>query len=181
MVDGYIYVGGNPVNLADPTGEFAFVGAVAWYYARCVASCAAMSAVANQIGGLACDFLYEENCWLSCLNPLGKRRKGKRGKRGTPNCGLNSFPAGTVVETESGKKPIEEVKIGEKVLAFDEKSGTTSFQKVTDLIQGEKSYRLIEITLSSGKKIEATAEHPFYIKGKGWNPAGSLKVGQVAA
>ena len=31
----------------------------------------------------------------------------------------------------------------------------------------------------SGKKIEATAEHPFYIKGKGWNPAGSLKVGQV--
>ncbi len=47
------------------------------------------------------------------------------------------------------------------------------------MIQGEKSYRLIEITLSSGKKIEATAEHPFYIKGKGWNPAGSLKVGQV--
>ncbi len=35
------------------------------------------------------------------------------------------------------------------------------------------------MTLSSGKKIEATAEHPFYIKGKGWNPAGSLKVGQV--
>ncbi len=47
------------------------------------------------------------------------------------------------------------------------------------MIQGEKSYRLVEITLSSGKKIEATAEHPFYIKGKGWNPAGSLKVGQV--
>lgn len=41
-----------------------------------------------------------------------------------------------MVETESGKKPIEEVKIGEKVLAFDEKSGTTSFQPVTDLIQG---------------------------------------------
>ncbi len=38
---------------------------------------------------------------------------------------------------------------------------------------------MIEITLSSGNKIEATAEHPFYIKGKGWNPAGSLKVGQV--
>ncbi len=38
---------------------------------------------------------------------------------------------------------------------------------------------MVEITLSSGKKIEATAEHPFYIKGKGWNPAASLKVGQV--
>jgi len=35
------------------------------------------------------------------------------------------------------------------------------------------------VSLSSGKKIEATAEHPFYVKGKGWNPAGSLKVGEV--
>ncbi len=38
---------------------------------------------------------------------------------------------------------------------------------------------MIEITLIYGKKIEATAEHPFYIKGKGWNPAGSLKLGQA--
>jgi len=125
-------VGGNPVNLADPTGEIAPIGMAAWYYARCVASCAAMNAVANQIGGAACDLLAEDNCWLACLNPFGKMRKAKKGM---PKCGgRNSFPAGTLVETESGKKPIEEVKIGEKVLAYDEKSGTTSFQKVTDLI-----------------------------------------------
>ena len=62
---------------------------------------------------------------------------------------------------------------------MDENTGKTSYQLVTDLIQGERQYRLVEITLYSGKSIEATAEHPFYIKGKGWNPASSLKVGQV--
>jgi len=47
------------------------------------------------------------------------------------------------------------------------------------VIQGELRYQLIKITLDSGESIEATAEHPFYIKGKGWNPANSLKVGQA--
>ncbi|RKZ85667.1 MAG: hypothetical protein DRR19_16030 [Candidatus Parabeggiatoa sp. nov. 1] len=42
-----------------------------------------------------------------------------------------------------------------------------------------KRYQIISITLDSGESIEATAEHPFYIKGKGWNPANSLKVGQA--
>jgi hypothetical protein len=50
---------------------------------------------------------------------------------------------------------------------------------VMTVIQGEKQYQIIKITLDSGESIEATAEHPFYIKGKGWNPASSLKVGQA--
>jgi hypothetical protein len=84
-----------------------------------------------------------------------------------------------LVHTEDGLKPIEDIQIGEKVLSMNENTGKTSYQPVTDLIQGERQYRLIEITLDSGKSIEATADHPFYIKGKGWNPASSLSVGQV--
>ena len=48
-----------------------------------------------------------------------------------------------------------------------------------DIIQGEQRYQLIKLTLDSGESIETTAEHPFYIKGKGWNPACSLKVGEA--
>jgi len=127
----------------------------------------------------------ENNCWSSCLNPLnwgGRRPKlGKPRKSSPPeSCSLpNSFSAGTLVHTEEGLKPIEKIKIGEKVLSMDENTGKTSYQLVTDLIQGEGQYRLVEITLDSGKSIEATADHPFYIKGKGWNSASSLKVGQV--
>jgi len=47
------------------------------------------------------------------------------------------------------------------------------------IIQGEQRYQLFKITLDSGESLETTKEHPFYIKGKGWNPANSLKVGQA--
>ena len=47
------------------------------------------------------------------------------------------------------------------------------------VIQGERQYQMVKLTLASGDSIETTAEHPFYIKGKGWNPASSLKVGQA--
>jgi len=84
-----------------------------------------------------------------------------------------------LVHTENGLKPISEIKVGDKVLSYDERTETTSYQPVMAVIQGEQRYQLISITLDSGESIEATAEHPFYIKGKGWNPASSLKVGQA--
>ncbi len=91
----------------------------------------------------------------------------------------NSLTAETLVHTEEGLKPISEVKFSDKVLSYDERTETTSYQPVMAVIQGEQRYQLISITLDSGESIEATAEHPFYIKGKGWNPANSLKVGQA--
>ncbi len=69
--------------------------------------------------------------------------------------------------------------MGDKVLSYDERTETTSYQPVMAVIQGEQRYQIIKITLDSGESIEATAEHHFYIKGKGWNPANSLKVGQA--
>ncbi len=65
------------------------------------------------------------------------------------------------------------------MLSSDERTETTSYQPVMAVIQGEQRYQIIKITLDSGESIEATAEHHFYIKGKGWNPANSLKVGQA--
>jgi len=90
-----------------------------------------------------------------------------------------SFTADTLVHTENGLKPISEIKVGDKVLSYDERTETTSYQPVMDIIQGEKQYQIINLTLDSGDSIETISEHPFYIKGKGWNPASSLKVGQA--
>ena len=56
---------------------------------------------------------------------------------------------------------------------------TWLYQPVMDVIQGEKQYQLIKLTLESGESIETTAEHPFYIQGKGWNAANTLKVGDA--
>jgi hypothetical protein len=93
--------------------------------------------------------------------------------------GCNSFTADTLVHTENGLKPISEVKVGDKVLSYDERTETILYQPVMAVIQGEQRYQLIKLTLDSGESIETTTEHPFYIKGKGWNPANSLKVGEA--
>ncbi|SPD74528.1 hypothetical protein PITCH_A2380001 [uncultured Desulfobacterium sp.] len=41
------------------------------------------------------------------------------------------FVKGTLVETEKGKKPIEEIKVGDKVLSKDEKTGQIGHREVT--------------------------------------------------
>ncbi len=111
-----------------------------------------------------------------CAGNMGASKLAKLLKK---MFGCNSFTAETLVHTENGLKPISEIKVGDKVLSYDERTETTSDQPVMTVIQGEKQYQIIKITLNSGESIEVTAEHPFYIKGKGWNPANSLKVGQA--
>ncbi len=111
-----------------------------------------------------------------CVGGMGSSKLAKLLKKWF---GCNSFTADTLVHTENGLKPISEIKVGDKVLSYDERTETTRYQPVMAVIQGEQRYQLILITLDSGESIEATAEHPFYIKGKGWNPANGLKVGQA--
>ena len=45
------------------------------------------------------------------------------------------FIAGTFVETEHGLKPIEEVEVGEKVLAYDEETGEQAYKPVVRLFR----------------------------------------------
>jgi len=90
-----------------------------------------------------------------------------------------SFTASTLVHTERGLIRIEEVKIGEKVLSYEENTKKNQWNEVVNLIQGEQEYTIVTLTLENGELIEATANHPFYIQGKGWNPANRLKVGQA--
>jgi hypothetical protein len=68
--NSYIYVNDDPINLYDPTGEIVPAVAAGIQYARCVATCGLINVLAKKVGGLTCDLLSEENCWLSCLNPL---------------------------------------------------------------------------------------------------------------
>ncbi len=89
----------------------------------------------------------------------------------------NSFVAGTLVHTDQGLKPIEEVKVGEPVKSFNERTGPTSFEPVLELMQHDGTFQLVKVTLDSGESLEATAGHPFYVQGKGWNVAANLKVG----
>ncbi|WP_285778453.1 polymorphic toxin-type HINT domain-containing protein [Microtetraspora sp. NBRC 13810] len=98
----------------------------------------------------------------------------------------NSFVAGTEVLLADGtKKPIEEVKIGDKVLATNSETGETVAEDVTALIVGEGAKSLVAITVdvdgergTSTASIIATDGHPFWLPHlRVWLDAGELQPG----
>ncbi|HPH98642.1 MAG TPA: polymorphic toxin-type HINT domain-containing protein [Anaerolineaceae bacterium] len=86
-----------------------------------------------------------------------------------------SFSADTPVATEEGEKPIEEVEVGDRVLAYDEGARSTGYYTVIDKLAHEDQ-QLVNLVID-GEEIETTPEHPFYTMEEGWVPAGSLWMG----
>jgi cytochrome c1 len=80
----------------------------------------------------------------------------------------NSFVPGTLVLLADGSwKPIEDVELGDEVLAADEDTGhKTEGREVTALITGEGDKTLVTIAVVDGagerQEIVATDEHPFW-------------------
>lgn len=92
-----------------------------------------------------------------------------------PTCGGKGqcFIAGTLVETEEGRKPIEEIEVGDKVLAYDEETGEQAYKEVVRLFRNQtKEWYHVFV---NGEEIVCTGGHPFYVIGKGFVPAKELK------
>jgi DNA repair protein RadD len=83
------------------------------------------------------------------------------------------FPAGTQIKTAYGSKLIETVKVGDNVLAFDERSGNFETRKVLKLFKNPAPNIMFDI-LTNGCQISATAGHPFWTR-RGWIEAKDLK------
>ncbi|MEU4384116.1 polymorphic toxin-type HINT domain-containing protein [Promicromonospora sp. NPDC023805] len=83
-------------------------------------------------------------------------------------CSGNSFVAGTLVLLADGtRKQIEEIELGDEVLAADEETGKVAEGRaVTALIRGEGDKALVTITVTDAngdtQRIVATSEHPFW-------------------
>ena len=92
---------------------------------------------------------------------------------GTSYC----FVAGTLVITEDGQKPIEEIEVGERVLSENELTGEVAIKTVTETYVNETD-ELIHIGVN-GETISATPTHPFYVDKLGWTLARSLRAGDV--
>ncbi|GGN32879.1 polymorphic toxin-type HINT domain-containing protein [Actinoplanes campanulatus] len=101
--------------------------------------------------------------------------------------GGNSFAAGTLVLLANGRtKAIEDVTVGDLVLATDPVTGETQAEEVTDLIVGSGVKHLVKVSFQPSNaddaptaEITATAEHPFWVPELGkWIDATDLKSGQ---
>ncbi|MGA5759772.1 polymorphic toxin-type HINT domain-containing protein [Nonomuraea bangladeshensis] len=103
------------------------------------------------------------------------------------SCGEpNSFIAGTrVLMANGGTKPIEDVKIGDKVVAADPETGRTESRPVTALIEGKGVKHLVKITVDVGTAgstaaadLVATDNHPFWVPElQRWVAAAQLQPG----
>lgn len=99
----------------------------------------------------------------------------------------NSFTAGTQVLMADGKrKVIEDVEVGDQVLATNEASGVTNSQPVTNLITGTGDRNFVDITVDTdgadgeaAGEVTATDNHPFWVADQGvWRNAADLRPGQ---
>ena len=93
------------------------------------------------------------------------------------------FAGGTLVHTKNGLVPIEQIQVGDWVLSKHESGeGEREYKRVTKtFVHEDREVNMISCggAGSDGSPCEyrffVTAEHPFWVKGKGWKPAGKLK------
>ncbi len=95
--------------------------------------------------------------------------------------GAKCFIAGTLVVCldENGEechKPIEEIEVGDMVLAYDEETGKQAYKSVVRLFRNEsKEWTIVRV---NGKEIESTPGHKYYLPlTKEWKSARLLKKG----
>ncbi|MFE4177251.1 RHS repeat-associated core domain-containing protein [Streptomyces sp. NPDC056909] len=95
----------------------------------------------------------------------------------------NSFTPDTpVLMADGNRKPIKDIRIGDKVLATDPETGETGPRPVIALITGTGEKNLVDITIHTGDKSEritATDGHPFWSPElRQWIEAAKLRRGQ---
>lgn len=82
------------------------------------------------------------------------------------------FIGDTLINTKKGYKKIKDIKVGDLVYCFDEKSKEIQLKHVLKLIKKPIVENLCEVSIS-GKKIICTENHLFFTK-KGWTKAKNL-------
>jgi len=88
---------------------------------------------------------------------------------------LECFGEGTLVHAAGGPKPIETIRVGDRVLTQDPATGVLAYQPVM-VIHRTKAAATVRVDVE-GEAIVATGIHRFWKTGKGWTMARDLKPG----
>ena len=104
---------------------------------------------------------------------FGGAAKGLRNAETASWC----FVAGTLVATEDGQKPIEEIQAGDKVLSENPETGEVAYKTVEETYENETT-ELVHVFVN-GEEIITTPSHPFYVPKLGWTLAIKLRAGDI--
>lgn len=83
--------------------------------------------------------------------------------------GTSCFGKGQYIVTENGKKKIEDIQPGDKVLTLNESTGRNEYKKVHETLKFNNTKKTIELKLKNGQIIKATEDHKFFFHGQ-WTP-----------
>ena len=89
------------------------------------------------------------------------------------------FTGETEVMTDEGLVAIEDIEVGDYVLAEDTVTGEQEYKEVLNVFVSQTN-KLVHVTTAddnSETTINTTDNHPFYVEGKGWVPAIELEAG----
>ncbi|MDU1253728.1 polymorphic toxin-type HINT domain-containing protein [Intestinibacter bartlettii] len=87
------------------------------------------------------------------------------------------FVEGTLVLTENGLVPIEDIEVGDYVWAENPETGEIELKEVLNTFEKQVD-TIVTITID-GEKIQTTEAHLFYVEGTGWIPASMLQEGDT--
>jgi hypothetical protein len=83
--------------------------------------------------------------------------------------------AGTPVWTESGLVPIEQIRVGDRVLSQNPDTGELAYKPVLRTTLRPPA-RLVKVVFD-GEALQSSGGHPFWVAGQGWVKARDLKPG----
>lgn len=192
----FAYCENNPVMGTDPTGEFLDTVFDVISLCTSVAEVVANPADPMAWAGLAGDVVdlipgvTGVGETVRAVNTARKAAKkadkvvdaaknGNKAKNAVKTAGKKTkcFVAGTLVLTDSGYVPIEEIQAGDKVWATDPETGQTELKEIVQTFENEAA-ELVHVSVA-GNEIVCTNEHPFYSPVKGWTAACKLRAGDV--
>ncbi|MGE3911934.1 MAG: polymorphic toxin-type HINT domain-containing protein [Chloroflexota bacterium] len=178
----HAYVGNDPVNLTDPSGENPLLAACAGGAALDALVYVALNGrktTASGVAGAAASGCVGGIVGLGIGRLAGAvlpRVMGAISRSRIANtCKFNSFSADTDVATEQGPRRIDSIRVGDRVLAYDEETGETASQLVT-ATWGHQDPVVVQVTVGD-EQLVATPDHPFSVVGRGWVKASDLRPG----
>jgi len=78
------------------------------------------------------------------------------------------FVAGTMIHTEEGKRKIEDVKVGDKVVTYNLENDSAEWKDVLEVMKKDNEH-VVTYVFENGSKLSATPDHPLYVLGKGYS------------
>ncbi len=188
----YAYVGNSPTNHTDPSGlifdTILDVGFIIYDIGKLVTG--GRKNVGDNLKNLGLDVAGLITPGVTGLGAMRRASQHADDVVDAARRASQCFVAGTLVQTANGTRPIEEIKEGDSVLSWDERSGHVEYQRVTQtFVRQSQALVMVTVKGEEGAPLGTTEEHPFYIRrardnlggdedDKGqWVSAGQLRAG----